>query len=282
MTTQRIAIVGLGLIGGSLGLALKRSATPRTIVGWDADREATEQARVRGAIDHAVDDIRDTASADVVVVAVPVLAVREVFGTLAPALAPSTVVSDVASTKQAVCGWASVLPCAFVGGHPMAGSERHGIAAARANLFDGATYCLTPTPDTPHSVLDTLAALVEDTGARPYILDADAHDRAVAAVSHLPFMLSAALVDVAGSSPEWALFRALAATGFRDVSRLASGDPRMHRDICLSNSEHITSALRETARVLEDIATHLDDPDYLQRWFEQTKRTRDDMYNGPA
>lgn len=278
MTPQRIVIAGLGLIGGSLGLALKRSATPRTVIGWDRDQDVVQQALARGAIDHAADDMRQAATADLVVVAVPVLAVEDIFRALAPVVAPSTIVTDVASTKQTVCDWASGLPCTFIGGHPMAGSERHGVAAARADLFDGATYCLTPTPGTPRPALDALRALVEDIGARPYILDADAHDRAVAAVSHLPFMLSAALVHEAASSPEWEMFQTIAASGFRDVSRLASGDPRMHRDICLSNKEHIGPALLAAARVLQEIAAHLDDPDRLQCWFDQAKTIRDDMY----
>ena len=141
----------------------------------------------------------------------------------------------------------------------MAGSERHGIAAARADLFDGATYCLTPTATTTQHALDALSTLVESVGARPYVLDAAAHDRAVAAVSHLPFILSSVLVDVTSASPDWTQLRTIAATGFRDVSRLASGDP--------------------TARVLEDIAESLGDPERMQQWFDQAKAVRDEMYS---
>ncbi len=280
MTEQRIAIIGLGLIGGSLGLALKRSARSLSIVGWDRDPHAGEQALARGAVDQFVQDIQSAATADIIVVAVPVLAVADIFRSLAPVVSPATIVTDVASTKADVCDWGTILPCTFVGGHPMAGSERHGIAAARPDLFSGATYCLTPTETTPQHAVDALVGLIEQIGARPFILDAAAHDRAVAAVSHLPFMLSTALVEVTAASPEWSLFRTIAATGFRDISRLASGDPRMHRDICLSNQEQIKPWLLQTAQMLQDIAANLDDPAYLQRWFEQAKATRDDMYRG--
>lgn len=278
MTDQRIAIIGLGLIGGSMGLALKRSATPPTIIGWDRDSQVGEQALVRGAIDRFVEDIQEAGTANIVIVAVPVLAVEDIFRSIASTVSAQTIVTDVASTKSAVCEWATALPCMFVGGHPMAGSERHGIAAARADLFDGATYCLTPTVTTPKGALDELTALVQSIGARPYILDAAAHDRAVAAVSHLPFILSSALVDVASASSEWAQLRTIAATGFRDVSRLASGDPRMHRDICLSNEAQIRPWLLQTARALEEIAESLGNPERMQQWFDQTKAVRDDMY----
>ncbi len=263
MTEQRLAIIGLGLIGGSLGLALKRSAWPGTIIGWDRDRTASRNAVARGAIDQAIDDLEQAADADIVVIAVPVLAVEDVFRTIASAVKPTTLVTDVARTKSAICGWASELPCIFVGGHPMAGSEQHGIAAARADLFSNATYCITPTPSSTPDAIATLAGLVRRIGARPRIIDAEAHDRAVAAVSHLPFVLSTALIDVVAANPEWELQQTIAATGFRDISRLASGDVRMHRDICLSNQEYLRPWLIETARTLEQIAAHLDDPDFL-------------------
>jgi len=288
MTWSRVAIVGLGLIGGSLGLALRRAANtahhppaPR-ISGWDQSTAARQLALAIGAIDSAPDNLEHAVrDAELVIVAVPVLAVRDVFAALGPVLQPGAVVTDVASTKALVCGWAAdLLPCAFVGGHPMAGSERSGMAHARADLFDGATYCLTPTEDTPQTAVATVTRLVAIAGARPKLMDPATHDRVVAAVSHLPFLLSTLLMELTTTSPEWALLRTLAATGFRDVSRLASGDPRMHTDICLTNATAIRPWLRDAARMLETLAGELDDATALQQRFEHAKEARDDLLAG--
>jgi prephenate dehydrogenase len=291
MMIANVAIIGLGLIGGSLGLALKDGPTSSvrgdpapSIAGWDQDASACMLAQARGAIDRIYDS-PDAAvdGADLVIVAVPVLAVREVLRVIAPALDAKTVVTDVASTKATVCAWArELLPETFIGGHPMAGSERSGVGSARADLFAGATYCLTPLPSTTDLALETATALVRAVGARPHVLDPELHDRAVAAISHLPFLLSTLLVETASASPDWQIFRALAATGFRDVSRLASGDPRMHRDICLTNATEIRSWLREAARMLETFASELDDEPALLERFEHAKRVRDELVGEPS
>jgi prephenate dehydrogenase len=284
MRSRSIAILGLGLIGGSLGLSLRRAAGARpgetfTITGWDRDPAVPEVALQRGAIDLVAGDAASAATAaDLVVIAVPVLAVREVFEAIVPALRSETVVTDVASTKATVCGWASeMLGPRFVGGHPMAGSERGGIAQARADLFDGAVYCLTPEPHTAPWALDATTRMVEQLRARPRLLDPATHDRILAAISHLPFLLSTALVEVTASDPQWNVLAEIAATGFRDVSRLASADARMHRDICLTNGEAIRPWLQAAVRALEAFAEDLDDADALLRRFDQAKAVRDDM-----
>lgn len=284
MTRGKVTIIGLGLIGGSLGLALKQgagaaaSAAPApTISGWDLSPAARERAIALGAVDQVPDMLADAvADADLVVVAVPVLGVRGVFAAIAPVLHPGTVVTDVASTKALVCAWAAeIIPGRFVGGHPMAGSEQSGVEHARADLFAGATYCLTPDASTPGAALERARALVRTVGARPYLIDPQTHDRAVAAVSHLPFLLATALVEVTTDHPEWELFRALAASGFRDVSRLASGDPHMHRDICLTNAAAIRSWLTAVAESLQSLAGALDHAAPLLARFEHAKAARD-------
>ena len=279
MTVDRVAIIGLGLIGGSLGLALKNPQTGpvSTVVGWDQDAAARDLACARGAVDATPDDLAAAvADADLVVVAVPVLSVRDVFRAIAPALRPSAVVTDVASTKVAVCRWAAeFFPGKFIGGHPMAGSELSGVGNARAALFAGATYCLTPERATPPAIIETVTAMVNAIGARPLVLDPAAHDRAVAAISHLPFLLSTALVEVASASPEWELFRQLAAGGFRDVSRLASADVRMHHDICLTNATQIRPWIEAATEALQSLARALDDSPALLERFEHAKTIRD-------
>lgn len=277
---MNVTIIGLGLIGGSLGLALQATSLDLQVSGWDRDPATVAMARDRGVIERGFDTLAEAVvGADLVVVATPVLAVRAVFEQIAPHLGPGTIVSDVASTKVQVLEWAQLLlppTVAFVGGHPMAGSEQHGIGQARADLFRGAIYCLTPLPGVPVEVVTQLEQLTEALGARPLRVEAATHDAFVAAVSHLPFMLSAALVQHVGNDERWPDMRRLAATGFRDVTRLASGDPAMHRDICLTNSAMIRAELRGLARLLNELADHLDDPGYLETFFAAALAHRGD------
>lgn len=246
----RISIVGLGLIGASLGMAL-RNADPAEsalgaveVVGFDRDQQAVKEARGRLAIDREARSLAEAVcDAQLVVVATPVQAVREVFSQLATLLPAGAIVTDVASTKAEVGRWAAtLLPAgvAYVGGHPMAGKEQAGVAAADPELFRGAIYCLTVGHHTPQPAVEAVEAMVRALGAKPYYIDPEEHDAYVAAISHLPMLLSVGLVEIIGQSPAWKELAPLAASGFRDVSRLASGDPEMHRDICLTNRQGLT------------------------------------------
>jgi prephenate dehydrogenase len=206
------------------------------------------------------------------------MAVHHIFADIAPALRSEAVVTDVSSTKAVVCDWAAeLLGPQFVGGHPMAGSERGGIAQARADLFDGAVYCLTPDQATAPDALAAVTGMVDKVGARPRLIDASTHDHVLAAISHLPFLLSTALVEVTASDPRWDLLSEIAATGFRDVSRLASGDVHMHRDICLTNSAAIRPWLQAAIRALQSFADDLDDSAALFERFERAKSSRDQL-----
>jgi prephenate dehydrogenase len=281
----RIVIIGMGLIGTSLGLALRDPGDalpgPLTRIGYDADPRAARAAQSRQAIDHAARSLDEALrDAQIVVLAVPALAFREILAQVAPLLPPGAVVTDVTSTKTNVCAWASeLLPpgAAFVGGHPMAGREQSGPAAADPELFRGAIYCLTPDPDTPRHAIETVEALVAAVGARPYFLDPAEHDAYVAGISHLPFVLSAALVGVTSRSPAWNEMGALAATGFRDISRLASGDPAMHRDICLTNRDALLRWLDDTSALLDEYRTALEQEDaaHLHDLFERARAVRE-------
>jgi len=246
----RISIIGLGLIGASLGMAL-RNADPAEsalgaveVVGFDRDQQVVNEARGRLAIDREARSLAEAVrDAQLVVVATPVQAVREVFSQLATLLPAGAVVTDVASTKAEVGRWAAtLLPAgvAYVGGHPMAGKEQAGAAAADPELFRGAIYCLTVGRHTPQPAVEAVEAMVRALGAKPYYIDPEEHDAYVAAISHLPMLLSVGLVAITGQSPAWKELAPLAASGFRDVSRLASGDPEMHRDICLTNRQGLT------------------------------------------
>ncbi|NJN16671.1 MAG: prephenate dehydrogenase/arogenate dehydrogenase family protein [Oscillochloris sp.] len=264
----RISIVGLGLIGTSLGMAL-RSADPKEsplgaieVVGFDRDQRALKEARGRLAIDREArtlaDALRET---NLVVLATPVLAAREVMSQIAVLLPPGTVVTDVASTKAEIATWAGeLLPLgiSYVGGHPMAGREQSGAGAAVPDLFQDAIYCLTTIRNTRQEAVDLVEAMVRTIGAKPYYIDPQEHDAYVAGISHLPLLLSAALIEVTSSSPAWKEMAPLAATGFRDVSRLASGDPEMHRDILLSNKAGMSRWINDMLRLLLDVRDQIE------------------------
>ncbi|RRR75071.1 MAG: prephenate dehydrogenase/arogenate dehydrogenase family protein [Candidatus Viridilinea halotolerans] len=283
----RISIIGLGLIGGSLGMALraaeaKESALgPLEVTGWDRDSRVVKEAHGRLAIDHAAATLAECVrTAQIVVVATPVQAVRDVLHELAPLLPAGAVVTDVASTKAEVARWAAeMLPAgvAYVGGHPMAGKEHAGIEAATPDLFQQAIYCLTANPQTPQPALEAVEALVRTVGAKPYYIDPEEHDAYVAAISHLPMLLSVGLMAVTSSSPAWRELAPLAATGFRDVSRLASGDPQMHRDILLTNRVALTRWIDAMLGFLVEMRDQLaaNDSASIEALLQRTKEQRD-------
>lgn len=254
---NRVAIIGLGLIGGSIGLALHKANAAQQVAGYDLAKGVSDRARKIGAIDQAHSALADTVrGAELVILATPVGAMRVLLQTLAPALTPGTVVTDAASTKVQVISWAEeFLPShvSFVGGHPMAGKEVSGVEAADAGLFTNRIYCLTPTPRTNPAAINKVANFVETLGARVRFLEPAEHDGQVAGVSHLPFLASIALVKTVAEGSAWGDASLLAATGFRDTSRLASGSPEMYRDICLTNSDAITRWLDEYISTMQSL-----------------------------
>src|SRR5690348_7783917 len=219
---NKIALLGLGLIGGSLGLALQHERVAEHIYGYDNNQDATYQAWKIGAIT----EIRNTAEeavqeADIVILTAPIHAIPGLLGCIASHLKQGVLVTDTASTKVQILNWAnSLLPphATFVGGHPMAGRELSGIQAAEAGLFKDCTYCLVPSEQTPIDSIAQLSDIVVQLGARPLVLDATRHDRLVAGISHLPFMLSSALVHCLSKQENWKELTTLAAGGFRDMS----------------------------------------------------------------
>lgn len=280
---MQLALIGLGLIGGSIGLALKAAGSDWTITGWDQDPQAPQAALARGAIDRAAATAPEAVEgADLVILAIPVTAMHALLAQMAPHLKAGAVVTDVASTKQAVTAWAkALLPegVTFIGGHPMAGTEHSGIAHATPGLFRGAAYVLTPGPDAPGAAMAMLSGLVATLGARPALMSAELHDAEVALVSHLPFLLSASLVRLTTADPSWPEAKKLAATGYQSVSRLASGNVTMYRGICLTNAEALRPWLLAMAQELAHLAARLDDPEYLDAFFTVAKQARD-AWNG--
>jgi prephenate dehydrogenase len=247
---QRVLIVGLGLIGGSIGLALRRwseerkvdGRKPLEVIGFDPNLDHQRAAEKLGAVDKGAWDLAKAArEADIVVLATPVNTMRDVMQDLVPHLRPGTIVTDTGSTKAQVLKWAAeVLPreVHFIGTHPMAGKTQS-IEGADADLFVGATWCVSPSVTASEEAVRTVLGLVSAAGAEPFFIDPEEHDVYVAGVSHLPFMLSAALMTAVSRDASWRDMKTLTAGGFRDTTRLAAGSPTMHRDILLTNREAV-------------------------------------------
>lgn len=248
MIVERLAIVGLGLIGGSLARALARAGAAKWIGGYDLDPAQSETARQLGIVDGVFASAAEAvADADVVVLAVPVLQTREAFATILPALKDGAIVTDVGSTKRSVledvrlvCG---ELPPWFVGGHPVAGTERSGVAASFAELFQGRRTILTPHPQQDLRALQTVRALWRAAGSVVVEMDAQHHDEVLAATSHLPHVLAYALVDYLAAMDARREIFAYAAGGFRDFTRIASSSPKMWHDIVRANHAAMVQVL---------------------------------------
>jgi len=235
-----LALVGVGLIGGSFALALKKAGGVSSIIGFDREGASLQRAVELGVVDRAADSISEAVSgADLVMVAVPVRAMGPVLHDVALALGPNAVVTDVGSTKSEVVETARAelrerFP-RFVPGHPIAGRETSGVDAATADLFRGAHVVLTPGESTAREAIDLVRAAWEAVGGKVVLADAAVHDRIFAAVSHLPHLLSFALVSEIASRDNAAELLGFAAGGFRDFTRIAASSPEMWRDISLQN-----------------------------------------------
>ena len=252
----RVAIIGTGLIGASLGMALRTVGEVTAVVGYDHDPEQLATATRRGAVDAAADALAAAvADADVVVLGVPAKVMAPLVASLGDTLRPGTVVTDVASVKRdVVADLERAVPAGVhvVGGHPMAGSHERGAEHATGDLFVGATYLLTPTPQTDADAYRTVNRLIGAIGARVLAVDPEAHDLLVAVVSHLPQLTATTLMNLAAERArrQHAGLLLLAAGGFRDATRVAASNPQMWIDICRENRDAIVAVLDEySARI---------------------------------
>lgn len=267
---MRVAFLGLGLIGGSVARALKSRTSPGdwSLTAWTPTGHGPMIALAAGAIDErATTPTAAVEGADLVILAAPVpdclAMLDELAGAWGAALGADAVITDVASTKSALVLRATALGLRFVGGHPMAGRETSGFAAADADLLVGRPWVVVPTADEP--AVRRVEDLARATGARPIRLAAGAHDAAVAAISHLPLVVAAALVEsVAGgpdrASDDWSVAADLAAGGWRDTTRVARGDVTMGTGILVTNAEVVAARLRTLIAVLGSWADELERP----------------------
>lgn len=283
---NKLTIIGVGLIGGSLARALKQAGVCQEIVGSGRDATQLEKAVALGVIDrYELDPCVAVQDADVVVLAVPVGATTEVLRKIGPALTPQTVLTDVGSVKQCVIEDARAvfgeIPANFVPGHPIAGTEQSGVEASFAELFQQRRVVLTPLAHTRAEAVQQVRALWEQAGAEVIEMDAARHDAVLAATSHLPHLLAYTLVDTLARTDNNADIFRFAAGGFRDFTRIAASDPVMWRDICLANRSALLSVLEDFDADLEQLrkAIGAGDGARILEVFTRAKQARD-QFNG--
>ena len=286
MAHNRVAILGTGLIGASIGLALKAARPQTHVAGYDASGENLRRAQAVKAIDRRA-SLRDALTdADLVIVATPVGAMKALFEEMAPLLPVHALVMDTGSTKASVLRWAAdLLPrgVRFVGGHPMAGKTETGPDAADARLFQGAVWCLAPLPTTGRDAIDEAVKLVESLGAAPYFLDPEEHDGLVASVSHLPYLMSVALIGHLGRERSWRETASLAAGGFAYTTHLTDSDPRMFADIIATNRDNIARRLDLYIAELQTLRDQVQsDSADLKATFEEARALHQDWLSGRA
>jgi len=279
---NKITIIGVGLIGGSLGLALKEKKPNFKIVGIDK-QEIIEKAIARGAIDKGTVDLEEgIEKADIIIIATPVKTILNLLPQINPFLKKGCLVTDTGSTKQQIVQKANkVLPkdIFFVGGHPMAGSEECGIESVDPYLFHNKNYILTPTYKSNLVALKKVSLLIKIIGAKKLILDPLEHDRIVSAVSHLPQVMAVSLINaiaelaLRGNNNNY--FKAIG-KGFKDMTRIASSPYKMWEDICETNQENILEMIKEFRNYLEVIEDKLkNDPSSLKEEFQKASKLRE-------
>lgn len=281
---NQITLIGVGLIGGSFALDLKRKGLVRRVVGVDVNRENLERALERKVIDEMAEGIRpqSIAGSDLVLIATPVATLPAICTELAPLLSAQTIVSDVGSTKQsAIQAFARYLPehlpnC--VAAHPIAGSDRHGALAAKFGLYEGKKLILCPHEQQNPVALDLMQSLWQAVGAHTFIMPAEEHDAIFAAVSHMPHVLAFSYVHQIKDHADGQLYLDFAASGFRDFTRIASSHPAIWTDICLANRQGLLDLIAGQRAQLDTVQRLLEtgDSESLYRYFEEAKATRDD------
>ena len=278
----RLVVVGVGLLGGSVALAARASGAAREIVGVGRDRQRLEGPLRAGLVDRITTDVAaGVDGADCVVLAATVLANERLLETIWARAPAAALLTDVGSTKRRIVTAAERLaagrPLAFLGSHPMAGSEKSGWQVARADLFRGATVIVTPTDATEPRAIKGVSALWEALGARVSALDPETHDRTVAAISHLPHVAAWALVDAVGRFEPGAL--AFAARGFKDTTRIAASDPSMWRDVLLDNAPAVRASLGAFRAALDELERLLaaGDAAGIERLLARLKTTREGL-----
>ncbi|MBC8015020.1 MAG: prephenate dehydrogenase/arogenate dehydrogenase family protein [Sporomusaceae bacterium] len=282
MNVKRIVIIGLGLIGGSLGLALKQAGGTRVIVtGIDQDQYTLKKAVELGAVDHSTSNLAEgVKNADMIFLCTPVLQIIPIVEQIVPYLKPGAILTDVGSTKGFLAEKIlDILPAGihYVSGHPMTGRERSGITAAEADLFKDKWYILVPEASTCPQAVDEVCQVLAWTGAKLTTMNIADHDQCGAIISHVPHVAAAALVNLLALYPDLEDKFKLVGGGFRDTTRIASSDADMWADICLTNAQPITDSLLHLQTLLDEVihAVNKGDRQAIYHFFKRAKTRRD-------
>lgn len=281
---DKLAIIGVGLIGSSLSLALKQAGAVGQVIGFGRNRQNLARGVELGVLDDFADSIEASVrDADVIVVAVPLGAMRQVFTELKPAVRKDAIITDVGSAKGSVVAAArdelGALFPRFVPGHPIAGTEKSGVEAGFASLYQKRRVIITPLPQTDQDAISVIDEMWRHCGAIIERLSVEHHDKVLAATSHLPHMLAYALVhQLSNLNDHEEIFR-YASGGFRDFTRIASSDPVMWRDVCISNGDALVSLIEQYQQELDRVkaAINAEDADELLKLFGRAKSERDSL-----
>jgi len=281
---DKLAIIGVGLIGSSLSLALKQAGAVGQVTGFGRNQQNLARGVELGVLDDFADSIEATVGdADVIVVAVPLGAMRQVFTALKPAIKQGAIITDVGSAKGSVVTAAhaelGALFPRFVPGHPIAGTEKSGVEAGFASLYQKRRVIMTPLPQTDQDAISVIDEMWRHCGAIIEYLSVEHHDKVLAATSHLPHMLAYALVhQLSNLNDHEEIFR-YASGGFRDFTRIASSDPVMWRDVCISNGDALVNLIEQYQQELDRVKAAIiaEDADELLRLFGRAKSERDSL-----
>jgi len=279
---RKITIIGVGLLGGSLGLAVKRRRLAREVAGFVRRAASLKECEKAGALDYATTDLLAAVSgADLVILCTPLAQMRTITAQFLPALKRGAIVTDVGSVKADVVreleSLAKKAGAHFVGSHPMAGGEKMGVSAARADLYANAICIVTPTKRSHAGAVRKVGQFWKALGARPLLLDAAKHDQLVSRTSHLPHVVAAGLAAMILEPKQPKEQPALCATGFRDTTRIASGSPEMWRDIAFANRKHLSRSLDVFMAELKKFQSALKrgDAQTVEQFFLTAKQRRD-------
>ena len=284
INVSKVSIIGLGLIGGSLAKALRRAHPKLHIAGMDFNANYLKAALDNSILNTASDCLNQVVeNAQVIFLCTPVTNILSCIDDLASIVKNGTILTDAGSTKLEIMEKAQKTLSSdthFIGGHPMTGSEHSGYHSSVPHLFENAYYVLTPSPSISPDVLNLLISLVSSTGAIPIVMDANLHDNVVGSISHLPHILAASLVNTISGIHDPQQYRLkLAAGGFKDITRIASSNPEMWRDISLSNKKHLTALTGKLICELNSFRSLLDEgaSDSIESYFRNAKEFRDKL-----
>jgi prephenate dehydrogenase len=282
---RKITIIGVGLLGGSIGLAARRFRLAREVAGYVRRKSSLKDCERAGAVDYAVTDLLAAVSnADLIILCTPLAQMRSLAEQILPALKHGAIVTDVGSVKAGVVReLESIIATAgahFVGSHPMAGGEKMGVPAARADLFDHAVCIVTPTKKSNATAVRKVEQFWKSLGARVLKMDAAQHDLLVSRSSHLPHVVAATLANLVLNPALPKTQATLCATGFRDTTRVASGSPEMWRDIALSNRKNLSQSVTAFMNELEKFQSALKrgDARAVEKFYVTAKQRRDHWY----